>query len=131
MTTDGGEFVDAFKNEGGDVGYFENLIGAIQGYNQGTGGVENFGEGTLARLHGQEAVIPAPRGDIPVDLGNDIKNLLAQNGVNSVQSKQVVAKFDEMIGVLKTIADGQYAGNSMFGKEIRRLGNTMSADLYR
>ena len=67
----------------------------------------------------------------PVDLGNDIKNLLAQNGVNSVQSKQVVAKFDEMIGVLKTIADGTYAGNSMFGKEIRRLGNQMSADLYR
>tara|TARA_A100001015_G_scaffold293767_1_gene370773 strand:+ start:1215 stop:3314 length:2100 start_codon:yes stop_codon:yes gene_type:complete len=131
MTPEGGEFVDAFKNEGGDVGYFENLIGAIQGYNQGTAGVQNFGEGTLARLHGEEAVIPAPRGDIPVDLGNDIKNLLAQNGVNSVQSKQVVAKFDEMIGVLKTIADGTYAGNSMFGKEIRRLGSQMSADLYR
>ena len=131
MTADGSEFVDAFKNEGGDVGYFENLIGAISNFNQGTAGVENFGEGTLARLHGDEAVIPAPRGDIPVDLGNDIKNLLAQNGVNSVQSKQVVAKFDEMIGVLKTIADGTYAGNSMFGKEIRRLGNQMSADLYR
>ena len=51
--------------------------------------------------------------------------------VTKVQSKEVVSKLNEMIGVLKTIADGQYTGNSQFGKEIRRLGNQMSTDLFR
>ena len=64
-------------------------------------------------------------------MSNNGNNSVAQEGVNSVQSKEVVSKLNEMIGVLKTMADGQYTGNNMFGKEIRRLGNQMSADLYR
>jgi hypothetical protein len=103
----------------------------IADFNKGTAGILDFASGQLAELHGKEAVIPAPNGNIPVDLGAEVKNLLAQNGVNSVQSKEVVGKLNEMIGVLKTIADGQYTGNSQFGKEIRRLGNQMSTDLFR
>jgi len=121
---------------------------ALPMFQGGTPGVMDFGQSTLAFLHGKEAVIPAPKGNIPVDLGNTLapleemmanitnmanngNNSVAQEGVNSVQSKEVVAKLNEMIGVLKTMADGQYTGNNMFGKEIRRLGNKMSADLFR
>jgi len=120
----------------------------IENYNRGTAGVQNFGNGTLAMLHGNEAVIPAPQGAIPVDLGDTLAPLqemmtnltnsmstgnktVAQEGVNSVQSKEMVSKLNEMIGVLKTIADGQYSGNTQFGKEIRRLGSQMSTDLFR
>jgi hypothetical protein len=117
-------------------------------FQRGTEGIMDFGKATMAFLHGKEAVIPAPKGNIPVDLGNTLapleemmanitnnanngNNSVAQEGVNSVQSKEVVGKLSEMIGVLKTIADGQYTGNSQFGKEIRRLGNQMSTDLFR
>ena len=116
-------------------------------FQQGTDGVMDFGAGSLAFLHGKEAVIPAPKGNIPVDLGNTLEpvremmtdlvnslnnNPVATETVNSVQSNNdVVQRLETMIGVLKTIADGQYSGNSMFGKEIRRLGNKMSTDLYR
>jgi hypothetical protein len=117
-------------------------------FQRGTEGIMDFGKATMAFLHGKEAVIPAPKGNIPVDLGNTLapleemmanitnntnvgNNSVAQEGVNSVQSKEVVGKLNEMIGVLKTIADGQYTGNSQFGKEIRRLGNQMSTDLFR
>ena len=120
----------------------------IEKYNRGTMGVQNFGNGTLAMLHGNEAVIPAPRGEIPVDLGNTLQPLqdtltnlvegmrntnttVATNDVNMLQSNDVVQKLETMIGVLKSIADGTAQGNTMFGKEIRRLGNQMSADLYR
>jgi hypothetical protein len=119
----------------------------IKSYQRGTQGVENFGNGTLAMLHGNEAVIPAPRGEIPVDLGNAMAPILEEiqrikneatrvtqavdtPGVNSVQSN-MVAKLDEMIAVLKSIADGTAQGNNIFGKEIRRLGSQMSADLFR
>ena len=126
-----------------------DLVGLdIQPYNRGTMGVQNFGNGTLAMLHGNEAVIPAPRGEIPVDLGNTLQPLqdtltnlvegmrntnttVATNDVNMLQSNDVVQKLETMIGVLKSIADGTAQGNTMFGKEIRRLGNQMSADLYR
>ena len=117
-------------------------------FQRGTQGIMDFGKATMAFLHGKEAVIPAPKGNIPVDLGNTLapleemmanitnntnngNNSVAQEGVNSVQSNEVVGKLSEMIGVLKTIADGQYTGNSQFGKEIRRLGNQMSTDLFR
>ena len=117
-------------------------------FQQGTDGVMDFGAGSMAFLHGKEAVIPAPKGNIPVDLGNTlapleemiakieneairVKQAVDTPGVNNVQSNEVVSKLNEMIGVLKTIADGQYTGNSQFGKEIRRLGNSMSADLFR
>ena len=117
-------------------------------FQRGTEGIMDFGKATMAFLHGKEAVIPAPKGNIPVDLGNTLapleemmanitnntnngNNSVAQEGVNSVQSNEVVGKLSEMIGVLKTIADGQYTGNSQFGKEIRRLGNQMSTDLFR
>ena len=117
-------------------------------FQRGTEGVMDFGQSTLAFLHGKEAVIPAPKGNIPVDLGNTlapleaemdrivnqastIQRLVDTPSVNSVQSNEVVSKLNEMIGVLRTIADGQYTGNSQFGKEIRRLGNQMSTDLFR
>jgi len=124
-----------------------NLQDILPNYQRGTDGVMDFGKGTLAFLHGKEAVVPAPKGNIPVDLGNTLEpvremmtdlvntlnnNPVATETVNSVQSNSdVVQRLETMIGVLKTIADGQYSGNSMFGKEIRRLGNKMSTDLYR
>ena len=135
-----------FKSE--VLSVFNELGLPIDFFQQGTQGVQNFGNGTLAMLHGNEAVIPAPRGEIPVDLGNTLQPLqdtlsnlveglrntnttVATNDVNMLQSNDVVQKLETMIGVLKSIADGTAQGNTMFGKEIRRLGNQMSADLFR
>jgi hypothetical protein len=135
-----------FKKE--VLSVFNELGLPIDFFQQGTQGVQNFGNGTLAMLHGNEAVIPAPRGEIPVDLGNTLQPLqdalsnlvegmrntnttVATNDVNMLQSNDVVQKLETMIGVLKSIADGTAQGNTMFGKEIRRLGNQMSADLFR
>ena len=135
-----------FKRE--VLAVFNELGLPIDFFQQGTRGVQNFGNGTLAMLHGNEAVIPAPRGEIPVDLGNTLQPLqdtlsnlvegmrntnttVATNDVNMLQSNDVVQKLETMIGVLKSIADGTAQGNTMFGKEIRRLGNQMSADLFR
>ena len=131
MTPDGGKFVDAFENEGGDIGYWENLIESFKrygSYQSGTPGVVDFGEGQLAALHGKEAVIPAPEGNIPVDLGTDVKNALATSGLNSVQSN---AKLDEMISVLKAIADGQVGVMKTQSRGFKKLGNNMTGDLYR
>ena len=44
-------------------------------FRKGSMGIENFGNGTLAMLHGDEAVIPAPMGSIPVDLGDTLAPL--------------------------------------------------------
>lgn len=135
-----------FKKE--VLSVFNELGLPIDFFQQGTAGVQNFGNGTLAMLHGNEAVIPAPRGEIPVDLGGTLEPLqqtlqtlvdnmrntnttVAQEDVNMLQSNDVVQKLETMIGVLKSIADGTAQGNNIFGKEIRRLGNSMSADLYR
>ena len=86
---------------------------------------------------------------IPVDLGDSLRpledllanltnnagggnNLLAQDGVNSVQSKQVVSKLDEMIGVLKYIAGGD-PKVAQLSTEMKRLASKMTVgyDLYR
>ena len=105
----------------------QNLIGVPE-FQRGTRGVRDFGEGTLTALHGKEAVIPAPEGNIPVDLGTDVKNALATSGLNSVQSN---AKLDEMISVLKAIADGQVGVMKTQSRGFKKLGNSMSGDLYR
>ena len=133
------QFIDKMNEEYGTK---------VQHFQRGTPGIVDFMSGTLAMLHGKEAVIPAPEGNIPVDLGDSLKpledllanltnkagggtNLLAQDGVNSVQSKQVVSKLEEMVGVLKTIADGQHIGTSTTQRELKKLGNFFAADLFR
>jgi hypothetical protein len=36
-----------------------------------------------------------------------------------------------MVGVLKTIADGQHIGTSTTQRELKKLGNSFSSDLFR
>jgi hypothetical protein len=51
---------------------FDQLGGTVPGYREGTQGFENFGKGTLAMLHGKEAVIPldSPLGKLIDELGS-------------------------------------------------------------
>jgi hypothetical protein len=72
----------------------EQVIGKIKEYNKGTLGFgklfENFGDGTLAKLHGEEAVIPkkSPLGGMldmmQGDLGNLKQNMFTADGKMNV-----------------------------------------------
>jgi hypothetical protein len=43
----------------------------------------------------------------------------------------VVSKLEEMVGVLKTIADGQFTNTSTTQRELKKLGNSFSSDLFK
>ena len=115
-------FIPGIGNEGGGPGFWNKLF---RGFSTGTGGIENFGKGTPAMLHGRESVLTE-------DQLFNMANGVYSSGLSNSQSG-IAASIDT--GFQRVLTKHNLAGQSSIAASIdtgfRRVLTKIDTDNFK
>ena len=111
-------------------GPLEKFISELPEYNTGTNGFQNFGSGSLATLHGAEAVVPrnTPAGEL-LQAFYDSQNA-SSSGSSSTSQSTIVEKLNELNTSMRAMVDLMVTQNRTSGRQLQAV-RASSTDLYR
>ena len=123
-------FTDSLENRVQSIIEALRALG-VEGYNQGTNGFQNFGRGSIAMLHGTEAVVPrnSPAGEI-LQAFFDSQNKTANTAqatmpatARSQDQTMLMRKLDELNTTMIKVAEYLEEGLGIQNKTMRGIRN--------